>query len=132
MRIPRTAALLLLLAACGRPGSPSAGLRLVSALGGYTVTLETAPSPIPLNQPFEATLRIAPRTPPAAALAVEVDARMPEHFHGMNRVARTTLQPDGSFKVDGLLFHMPGRWELYVDITEGPRTERAQLEVVLK
>lgn len=125
------AAVLVLLAACGRGPAP-AGVPLQSALGRYAVVVETRPSPVPLNEPFEAVVRVTPRTPPSAPLAVEVDARMPEHFHGMNRVARTTAQADGTFRAEGLLFHMPGRWELYVDVTEGPRTERAQMEIRLK
>ena len=126
------AAVLVLLAACGRGGSTPAGARLESALGRYAVVVETRPSPPPLNQPFDAVLRVTPRTPTSVPLAVEVDARMPEHFHGMNTAARTTRQPDGTFKAEGLLLHMPGRWELYVDVTEGPRTERAQMEIFLK
>ena len=32
---------------------------------------------------------------------------------------------DGSFRADGLLFHMPGTWELYVDVTRAAEMERA-------
>ena len=39
---------------------------------------------------------------------------------------------DGHFTVEGMLFHMVGRWELYLDVTRGPLTERAQFEVVLE
>ncbi|HEX7901959.1 MAG TPA: hypothetical protein VF950_29640 [Planctomycetota bacterium] len=123
--------LLLAALSCGRDAT-SGPRRFESAQGRYVVILETTPSPIPLNQPFEARIRVEPRAAPSGPLAVEVDARMPEHFHGMNRVARTTRQPDGTFKTEGLLFHMPGRWELYVDIAEGARTERAQVEVILE
>jgi hypothetical protein len=48
----------------------------------------------------------------------------------MNRVPEVTRAGDG-FLVGGMLFHMPGRWELYLDVTEGALTERAQLEVLL-
>lgn len=122
--------LALALLSCG--GSEPEGLRFESAQGSYVVTLRTSPSPIPLNQPFEAWIIVTPKKPTTAALTVEVDARMPEHFHGMNRVAKTERQPDGTFRTEGLLFHMPGRWELYVDVAEGGRTERAQVEVNLK
>jgi len=131
MRRGATAWAILALASCGGPAAPDAA-RFESAQGSYVVTLRASPSPIPLNQPFEATIRVEPKKAPAGALTVEVDARMPEHFHGMNRVARTTRQADGSFRTEGLLFHMPGRWELYVDVTDGGKTERAQLEVNLK
>ena len=123
--------LLLALLSCGRSTDVDAR-RFESALGNYVVVLRTTPSPIPLNQPFEARITVEPRVKPSGPLAVDVDARMPEHFHGMNLVARTTAQPDGTFRTEGLLFHMPGRWELYVDIAEGGRTERAQTEVILE
>ncbi|HVR85091.1 MAG TPA: hypothetical protein VMU54_12315 [Planctomycetota bacterium] len=61
-----------------------------------------------------------------------MDARMPAHFHGMNRVPKVTQQADGIFVAEGLLFHMPGHWELYFDITQGGKTERAQVDVELK
>lgn len=39
-----------------------------------------------------------------------VDAEMPAHRHGMNY--RTSVQPAGDdrYLVQGLMFHMPGRW----------------------
>lgn len=128
----RSASSLLALALLSCGGSEAEAPRFESAQGSYVVTLRTTPSPIPLNQPFEARITVTPKKAPAAALTVEVDARMPEHFHGMNTGAKTAREPDGSFRTEGLLFHMPGRWELYVDIAEGGRTERAQLEVILK
>ena len=43
-----------------------------------------------------------------------------------------TRQADGSFQADGMLFHMPGHWELYFDIWEDVGTERAQCSIDLK
>ena len=36
------------------------------------------------------------------------------------------------FRAEGMLFHMPGHWEMYFDITQGGRSERAQVDVDLK
>jgi hypothetical protein len=63
---------------------------------------------------------------------LDVDARMPEHFHGMNRAPVITARPDGTFDVRGMLFHMSGYWELYFDVTRGGVTERAQVAVELE
>ncbi len=63
---------------------------------------------------------------------VKVDAAMPHHGHGMNIVPKITQLDDGSIGVEGMLFHMPGRWELYFDITRNGVTERAQTEVFLE
>jgi hypothetical protein len=105
--------------------------------GNYLIQFETAPDPIPLNEPFILKFAIIPRKPagtgPAPGeIGVEVDARMPAHFHGMGRVPKLIRRPDGTFLAEGMLFHMPGRWELYFDISQGPRTERAQWNVDLQ
>ncbi len=68
--------------------------------------------------PFEGTLR--------------ADAAMPQHGHGMN-VAPTMKQvAPGTYRVDGMLFHMPGYWELYFDLAREGVMERAQGAVTLE
>jgi len=75
----------------------------------------------------------APGSPdaPRGDLELSVDAAMPEHGHGMNRVPRIETG-DGHFRAEGLLFHMPGKWELYFDVTQGAVTERAQTIILLE
>ena len=60
---------------------------------------------------------------PADAVLVRVDASMPEHRHGMNY--RTSFKPlgQGRWRVQGLMFHMPGKWELRLDVQAAGRTE---------
>jgi hypothetical protein len=67
-----------------------------------------------------------------ADVALAIDADMPEHLHGINRVPRVERRDDGSFRVENLYLHMPGWWELYFDVRQGPWTERAQLRVDLE
>lgn len=127
----------LLLAGCGggsdAPPPAAAGKRRFDSNGGrYVVELETRPAAITVNQPFDVHVRVSPKGGPAADLDVVVDARMPAHFHGMNRVAKMSRGEGGSWKAEGLVFHMSGHWELYVDVTQGGRTERAQTDVDLK
>ena len=119
---------LALLAGCGR-ADPAGARRVASNAGTYTVTIESVPAEIPLNAPFDLRITV---TPAAADLAVDVDALMPEHFHGMTTTPKVTRAADGSFKAEGLLFHMPGLWEVHVDLARGPRAERAQIDVTLK
>jgi hypothetical protein len=70
----------------------------------------------------------------AQGVSLAADAAMPEHEHGMNREPRVVADEaaPGRFEVEGLLFHMAGRWELYLDVTRGALTERAQFEVMLE
>lgn len=101
--------------------------------GSYSVVLETLPDPIQVNQLFDVRLTVTPKDPSVSSdLRVQVDARMPAHFHGMYRMAKVTHRGGASWTAEGLLFHMSGLWELYVDITRGGVTERAQMDVELK
>jgi hypothetical protein len=59
-------------------------------------------------------LDIALCAPAGQALpaTLRVDASMPEHRHGMNYRPGVSARADGQFRAEGLMFHMPGRWEL--------------------
>ena len=119
----------------GDASRAGAGRRSIDSNGGtYTVSFESTPDPIPMNGLFDVRFTVAPKAAGAKTddLQVQVDARMPAHFHGMNRAPKLTRQADGSFKAEGLLFHMPGHWELSFDVSQGGRTERAQADVELK
>ena len=123
---PLIATLLALLLACACGGSPAAGGRggsdsegraaesdASTDSGPLTLEWRSEPTPIPLNEPFELYVRArdtAGEVPPGAALGVE--AWMPGHGHGMLRQPVAELQPDGWFRVRGMLFHMAGEWEL--------------------
>jgi hypothetical protein len=133
------AVVVLALAGCGKGDDPKVpappaggGKRQVESNGGaYAVSLQTSPDPVPMNQPFSVSFTVAPKSP-GADFTVEVDARMPAHGHGMNVAPKLTRAPDGSYRADGMLFHMPGHWEMYVDITRAGRSERAQVDIDLK
>jgi len=109
--------------------------RATTLEGRFVVWWVSEPDPIPFNQPFHLHVWAARAGTPDVPLTdatLEISATMPEHGHGMNRVPRVDSRPDGGFHAEGLLFHMPGRWELYFDVTRGAVTERAQAEVVLE
>jgi hypothetical protein len=135
----RPLALALLFASLAIQGCDASGARgdggkkTVDSNGGhYTVDLQTSPRQVVVNQPFDVSVTVTPKGAASGALDVLVDARMPAHFHGMNRVPKLTRGAGNTWKAEGMLFHMSGHWELYVDITQGGTTERAQLDVDLK
>lgn len=112
---------------------PAVGRTVItSADGAYTVAYTIDPEPIPLNELFGLHVEITEASGElidASKVSLIVDARMPQHRHGMNTIPNVRLNDDGTFTVSEMLFHMPGFWELYFDITDGAVTERAQAEI---
>ncbi len=155
MRRIRNSVLLATFAAmtgCGQPNapdktSPSAAhddhpaaahagpFELVDAEEVFRVSFHPEPGPIRTSAPFSMHVdvtRIATGQPIGDEAMLFVDAAMPEHRHGMNTQPRVHRAGPGHFDVDGMLLHMPGRWELYFDVVEGAVTRRAMLELELE
>ena len=58
----------------------------------------------------------------------KIDAKMPAHNHGMNyRVAIDTAL-DGHIEASGLLFHMPGHWQVRVDFTVDDAIQQVNID----
>jgi len=96
------------------------------------VLFRTVPSPIEIGQHFTVEALVCPTPPPGVAAGFMVDARMPEHRHGMNYRARVFRKPDGIYVAEGLLFHMPGLWQLMFDVERGGRMERLTTDIDLE
>lgn len=111
------------------------GSRVLSNDGTYLITYTSQPQVLPLNEPFSIEVKLyRPETGERiddSAIRIEADADMPAHRHGMVRVPRVTKSGPGEFRVDGMMMHMPGYWQLYVDVTRNGITERAQFDVDL-
>lgn len=102
--------------------------------GQYIVRLTPLPGEFPDNETFSLEVWVGLSADPrycSKELTLSVDAAMPQHGHGMNRVPRVSRIEPGHFLVEGMYFHMTGMWELYLDITDGALTERAQCVVEL-
>jgi len=56
--------------------------------------------------------------PPPRTL--QVDAHMPEHRHGMNYKPEVKRLAPGRWRAEGLMFHMPGKWE-FIFVVDGER-----------
>jgi hypothetical protein len=111
------------------------GTGAISNDGTYYVEFLSDPNPIAPRRNFELRVTIwdpTDRSHKISDATLDVDAAMPAHQHGMIRRPTVETRPDGSFIVRGMLFHMSGRWELYLDVTRSGMTERAQFEFNLE
>jgi hypothetical protein len=97
---------------------------------GVTVVYRTVPPAIVLGRHFAVEAVVCGDG--AAPVLTRIDARMPEHRHGMNY--RPTLAPKGAgrYVAEGLLFHMPGRWELSFDVEGGGQRTRLATDLLLE
>lgn len=114
---PRLAALVLVgglaLAGCGgaAPHEDTSGL-LLSTLGKLRVEVAPDPNP-PLRGVNAVTYTItATSGVPVDGLVMTVVPWMPAHGHGTSVKPTVTALGHGTYRIDDVLFFMPGRWEL--------------------
>jgi hypothetical protein len=141
----REARALMLVALAGAPAAggvfaadaPSCG----EALGGvaqrvagarYEIALRPIPAPITPGAHFALDVAVCARPGAAPPVALRVDASMPEHRHGMNYRPTVATQADGRFRAEGLLFHMPGRWDVVFEIASGEGAERLVASMMIE
>ena len=116
--------------ACGCVPELPGGGRTLDA-GRYSVRYRAVPEKIAVGQHFSLEMAVCgnPGAPPPES--VNVDAQMPEHRHGMNYKASIKPAAGGRYRADGLMFHMPGRWEIIFEVRAAGRTDRVtQSEVI--
>jgi hypothetical protein len=115
---------------------PDAGLyHVYNEKETYRVSFKPKPNPIPLVEAFEIDVQVRRHPsgePVGPVVSLKVDAAMPEHRHGMTTQPRVTRGEGGWFHVDGMMFHMPGHWEIYFDVIEGAVSERATFEIEME
>ena len=137
-------ATLLSLSACGDdetttpPGGtpPKAGpvRSAVSDGGTWRVEYQPTPDAIPLNALFRMSVKVSAvdGSQVGTDTRMKADAGMPSHGHGMNTLPRSKSVGGGGFEAEGFLFHMPGAWQITVDVMRGEKTERATFDVTVR
>jgi len=98
----------------------------------YQLVFKTTPSPIPVGQHFHLDFALCPIASAAAAGEVRVDAHMPEHRHGMNYRPDVRSLGGGLYRAEGLMFHMPGRWELVFDVRSSDGATRLAQNLLIE
>lgn len=97
----------------------------------YLVVFRTRPAKIRVGEHFTLEFALCPRGDRPGPETVSVDARMPEHRHGMN-YKPTVKKIADRYEAEGLMFHMPGRWELSFDLHAGGKKEHLARSLSVK
>lgn len=101
---------------------------MIGPLGRCRVRLEAKPSLVPLNDAFDLAIEVE-LLRDGEIRALSADADMPAHRHGMLVVPEVERVAPNKYEARGLRFHMPGYWEIFVDVTIGNVTERIAFPV---
>jgi cytochrome c peroxidase len=102
------------------------GTRLESA----RYVLAFKPEPISVGQHFTVEIAVCAKST-VLPEAIKVDAHMPEHRHGMNYAPAVKPLGPGRWRAEGLMFHMPGKWEFLFEVRGAGNTERLVSPFVL-
>jgi cytochrome c peroxidase len=95
----------------------------------YVVAYKAAPIEVAKHFTLEVAVCAKPGQP--APESLKVDAQMPEHRHGMNYAPALTALAPGRWRAEGLMLHMPGRWQLVFEVHAAGRTDRVSKDVEL-
>ena len=81
--------------------------------------------PIAVSKPFGLGLVLCSKSGDETPFTIKVDAWMPRHQHGMNYEPTITSSPPDKFAISNMVFHMPGLWQLRVNVRNGENTKPA-------
>ncbi len=109
-----------------------ADFSLVTA-GGNLLRIHSELSPLAINRIHRWRLRLTTADNiPLTDAAIRVAGGMPDHDHGLPTQPEITGESEpGVYQLEGLRFHMPGRWLLDFEIAIGGAVDRASLEFEL-
>ncbi len=100
---------------------PPGEVQVASRDGAIMLSFRAEPAGFTVDRLFSLIVHTCSRSP---LTGLSVDAHMPEHRHGMNYKASVTSSAPGAWRADGLLLHMPGKWEFVFVAGVNGRTER--------
>jgi cytochrome c peroxidase len=103
---------------------PLEGTRLESPR--YALAYRASAIEVSRHFVLEVAVCAKPGSPPPESL--KVDAHMPEHRHGMNYAPEVKPLGPGRWRAEGLLMHMPGKWEFVFEVRGGGRSDRLAQE----
>lgn len=131
-QVPARFVLVLLLALLGFAGSAASAKeigRFAAPDQSFELYVDSFPAAtddpgLVLNKMTSLDVRVVPREPATAVAvsALAIDARMPQHDHGMVVLPKITALVPNEYQVDGVKLHMAGEWELLFEVKVGGET----------
>jgi hypothetical protein len=97
---------------------------------GITVDIYSEIAPLDINRIHSWQLRLTDaQGSPVSNAQIELVGGMPEHDHGMPTQPQITAETEtGSYLLEGMRFHMPGKWLLDIKLTYAVGTEELIVE----
>jgi hypothetical protein len=116
-----------------RPGELNVSNDLFSEGGSIRVTYYLESENAPLNDIHSWKLLLEDKNGAIIENAeIVVSPDMPEHLHGMLTTAEVyELDEPGMYRVDGMKFHMPGWWEVTIDVTTPKTRDLVRFQLII-
>ncbi len=108
---------------------PPTWLQLTAS--NVTLDYRLIPDIAAVNQALALEVVVCPKQGAAMPENVRVDTRMPAHGHGMNYRPTSTQLSAGHYRFNGLILHMPGRWQLMFDVIQAGQRTRLTADLEL-
>jgi Amidohydrolase len=121
-------------------GTKTSGTTRTGKSSNLTVTVtEPDAATMKNGQFFEVKVRVDPdlitnvaATSLPATASLKFDAWMPDHRHGMNYKPKIEQTASNEWRISGLLFHMPGKWQYRIAATSGTVTDSINIDTVIQ
>ena len=100
---------------------------------GWTIYVDTSINPLRINTMHSWQIRVIDsESKPVTMASVSIEGGMPEHDHGLPTRPKVTSEVSpGIYLLQGVRFHMPGRWEIKFTISREDQQEFGMASIQL-
>lgn len=112
------------------PPDPGAAMKSAKPTTA-AAALRLRPSPVKVGEPFVVEIRVC-TLDGSRIERIAIDATMPAHRHGMNYKPELVDFGNGRHEARGLLFHMPGKWQIALSVYAGGPPTHLTLDLDIK
>ena len=100
---------------------------------GWTIYVDTSINPLRINTMHSWQIRVIDsESKPVTMASVSIEGGMPEHDHGLPTLPKVTSEiSPGTYLLQGVRFHMPGRWEIKFTISREDQQEFGMASIQL-